>query len=302
MIRYLPYNEIDKTRWDQCIRDAPNGLIYGYSFYLDAMCRNWDALVLDDYTAVMPLTWNRKWSIYYLYQPAFTACLGVFGKAINADLVNEFLTHIPAHFKYWDIRLNAGNFFSIPGFKLHQRMNYTLSLGHSYEELQQQYRDNIRRNITRHHKSGNIISNSISPTEVLNLAKQMPAQYGAVSEVDFNKFNSLAQQLIEKGMAKVYGVKNPAGELLAGCIFLFSHSRAYYILPANHPNGRTMGASHALIDAFIRDHSQQPLLLDFEGSDISSLAFFYSSFGATQEKYSAIKLNRLPAWIKWLKK
>ena len=32
----------------------------------------WDALVLDDYAAVMPLTWRRKYGTRYLYQPAFT--------------------------------------------------------------------------------------------------------------------------------------------------------------------------------------------------------------------------------------
>jgi hypothetical protein len=42
-------------------------------------------------------------------------------------------------------------------------------------------------------------------------------------------------------------------------------------------------------------------LNDFEGSDIPSLAFFYSSFGAVEEKYSAVKLNKLPALVKWLK-
>jgi hypothetical protein len=70
----------------------------------------------------------------------------------------------------------------------------------------------------------------------------------------------------------------------------------------NHPNGRTLGASHALIDAFIEDHAAQDLLLDFEGSDIRNLAFFYSSFGAVEEKYAAIKLNRLPWWMKWMKR
>ena len=92
------------------------------------------------------------------------------------------------------------------------------------------------------------------------------------------------------------------GQLLATAVFFFSHNRAYYILVGNHPNGKTLGASHTLIDAFIKDHAGENLLLDFEGSDISSLAFFYSSFGAVEEKYSAVKLNRLPAPIKWLKK
>jgi len=44
------------------------------------------------------------------------------------------------------------------------------------------------------------------------------------------------------------------------------------------------------------------MLLDFEGSDIQNLAFFYSSFGAKQEIFPAIRINKLPFYLKWLKK
>ena len=89
---------------------------------------------------------------------------------------------------------------------------------------------------------------------------------------------------------------------LASAAFFIFQNRAYYILVGNHPNGKTVGASHALINAFIKDHAGRNLILDFEGSDIHSLAFFYSSFGATEEKYCGIKLNRLPGLLKLLKK
>jgi len=60
-IQYLTNHEIDKVKWDECINSASNGLIYAYSFYLDHMSKHWDALVLGDYNAVMPLTWNKKY-------------------------------------------------------------------------------------------------------------------------------------------------------------------------------------------------------------------------------------------------
>ena len=37
------------------------------------------------------------------------------------------------------------------------------------------------------------------------------------------------------------------------------------------------------------------------GSDIRNLAFFYSSFGATEEKFAGIRLNRLPIYLRWMK-
>jgi hypothetical protein len=62
-----------------------------------------------------------------------------------------------------------------------------------------------------------------------------------------------------------------------------------------------LGASHLLVDSFIKDHAARNLTLDFEGSDVQTLAFFYSCFGAVEEKYTALKLNRLPWLLKWVK-
>jgi hypothetical protein len=117
----------------------------------------------------------------------------------------------------------------------------------------------------------------------------------------FERLKTVYHLLKKRGLAKTYGVLSDKGELLASATYFFSHNRAYYILAGNHPNGRTLGASHTLIDAFIKDHAGQNILLDFEGSDIRNLAFFYSSFGATEEKYAAIKLNRLPWYARWAK-
>ena len=82
-IQYLKRSGIDTAKWNACIDAASNGLIYGYSFYLDTMSKHWDALVMGDYTAVMPLTWKSKYGIHYLYQPFFAASLGVFGNDLH---------------------------------------------------------------------------------------------------------------------------------------------------------------------------------------------------------------------------
>ena len=301
-IQYLQYRQIEKDKWDACISEAANGLVYGYSFYLDAMTKHWDALVLGDYEAVMPLTWNEKYAIHYLYQPPFMAALGVFGKEISAALLNDFLKAIPEKFKYWDIDLNHGNFFQLTDFNLHERMNYVLPLNESYDKISAGYRDNIKRNVKKSEQLKDSVQKNIDINEVILLAKEQLQHFTKLSELDFGHFRKLYEVLYERQMSTTYGIYTPGGQLVASAAFFFSHNRAYYILVGNHPNGKTSGASHALIDAFIKDHAGQNLLLDFEGSDIRNLAFFYSSFGATEEKYSAIKLNRLPFYLKWMKK
>lgn len=300
-IRYLAQKEIDKAKWDKCIDNAANGLIYAYSFYLDTMSKNWDALVLNDYEAVMPLTWNSKFGIRYLYQPFLTAQSGVFGSNFSEYTRDDFFQSIPPSFRYIDITLNSGNILSAPsGFET-IRSNYTLNLHRPYTDLFYNYNENTKRNIKKALQAGCTFEMGFDVEKVITLAVAQMKEQGHESAENVQRFRKLYSQLLQKKMATTYGVFS--GEtLLASCVFFFSHNRAYYILVGNSFNGRETGASHALIDAFIKDHAGKNLTLDFEGSDIPGLAAFYRGFGAMHEPYPALRVNRLPFYFRWIKR
>jgi hypothetical protein len=300
-IKYLSHKEIDKTKWDACITNAPNGLIYGYSFYLDCMAKHWDALVLNNYETAMPLTWNWKYGFYYLYQPAFTASLGIFGQ-VNERLVSSSLSAIPLKFRLIEVSLNHQNNFPSVINGYYPRSNYTLDLNKPYEDIIKTYRESHKRNITKAIQLGGKLIREISVDEIITLNEEQLKHIGGTKTQDYTKFKNLYAFLKSRDSAKTYAIMGSTNNILASAVFFFSHRRAYYIMVGNHPDGKTMGASHALIDAFIKDHAGQNLLLDFEGSDIRNLAFFYSGFGAKEEVYPAIKINRLPWYIRALKK
>ena len=298
-IHYLTHDEIDRDQWDHCISQADNGLIYGYSWYLDTTAGHWDGLISGDYEAVMPLPWRKKFGIRYIYQPFLTAQLGVFGKTVTKELVESFLKSIPKQFRLLEFPLNYRNEFSLHSHGYYVRMNYVLDLQHDYSSIHAAYRENVRRNVKKALQYGCIIKRNIPVREIVRLNQSF--QNGLTSE-EGERFSILTDQLVKSGQCHSYGVQSKNNELLAGAIFLFSNDRAYYILVGNHPNGKTLGASHLLIDSFIKDHAGQHMLLDFEGSDIQSLAFFYTSFGAIEEPYGAIRLNRLPFWARMMKR
>ena len=300
-IIYLLQNEIDKTKWDACIHNASNGLIYAFSFYLDNMAKHWDALVLGDYEAVMPLTWNKKYGFFYLYQPAFTASLGIFGHDINEQVVQRFLSSIPQKFRLIEISLNSGNHFSGSLKNSYSRANYTLDLNKDYQTLYSSYRDNHKRNIAKAFQLGSTVSREIPVDEIMKLNEEQLKHISGTKPGDYLNFKKLFEQLTTRQQAKVYGILGPNKNILSSAVFFFAHNRAYYILVGNHPDGKTIGASHALIDAFIKDHAGKDLILDFEGSDIRNLAFFYSGFGAKEDIYPFLKINRLPFYIRWMK-
>jgi len=298
-LRYLGHSQIDKKKWDHCITNAENGRIYAYSFYLDHMSPGWEALILNDYEAVFPIPWRRKWFVYYIYQPFIVAQLGLFGKQITSDLAYQFLKAIPKKFKYWDFSLNSANNFNLSHFPFYQRKNFVLPLHMQYEFIHKNYSQNVKRNIKKALRNPCFCKKDIKVNQVIELAK---AYTPGITTNDADQIAKLFNYLKSENRAATYGVFSSSGELMASAVFFFSHKRAYYILVGNHPNGRSLGASHLLIDSFIKEHAGTELTLDFEGGDIQGLAVFYGSFGAQEENYPAIRLNQLPWYIKWLKK
>jgi hypothetical protein len=298
-IHYVQQSDIDRKKWDACIDKAGNGLIYSYTYFLDCMAKHWDALVLNDYEAIMPLPWNKKYGILYIYQPAFTASLGVFGHSLDEDLIQSFIREIPKKFRLIEMALNHGNLSSAQN--LSYRNNYVLDLKHPYKALYNGYRENIKRNIKKAQQIGCTVMKNIPLENVIALSKPILQKQTNVTDADYDNLLKLYRLLHIQSKAITYGVYSNNRELIASCAYFLSHDRAYYLLVGNHPNGKTLGASHYLIDRFIHDYAEQALALDFEGSDIRNLAFFYGSFGAKLEIYPFLRINNLPFWIKWAK-
>jgi hypothetical protein len=96
MISYLKHPEIDKQKWDLCIASSSNGMANVNSWYLDIVSPGWEALVQDNYKAIMPVPLKRKYNIPYIIQPLFVQQLGIFSSNSNAITdVNHFLKYIP---------------------------------------------------------------------------------------------------------------------------------------------------------------------------------------------------------------
>jgi hypothetical protein len=63
-------------KWDRCINESSNALIYGTTTYLDHLADHWPGIVLNDYEMVMPVAWRKKLGIRYCYHVPFIQQFG----------------------------------------------------------------------------------------------------------------------------------------------------------------------------------------------------------------------------------
>jgi hypothetical protein len=291
-IRFQERNEIDTVKWDHCIQNASNGLIYARSFYLDAMAKNWSALVEGDYQNVMPLTWNKKYGFAYLYQPAFTAQLGVFFTGSEDSLILEkFVERTQMQFKFCEIFLNFAN--KVPGATDHD--NYVLNLDKTYPEIRNSYKKRLLENLR---EAGSYHLNYLDSTDYPGTIHLFKSQYGNrfphVKRTDYLHFEKLCTELTRNKMIFARQVKDSSGSLLNSSIFFRDERRIYNIMSVSLPAGREKRAHFFLLDHLIMEFAGQHLILDLEGSELPGVAEFYRKFGTVNHPYSFLKYNHLP--------
>jgi hypothetical protein len=304
MIQYLSNSTIDRRKWDECIARSFNGIVYAYSWYLDIVSPDWDALVKDDYKSVMPLTWRKKYDIKYLFQPFFTQQLGIFSaEKSDADLVQTFLDAIPTQFQFIEINLNTFNLSNLSISSIKKNLTHELDLIESYENIAKNYSDNLKRNLkkARHNKLQMAFVNQPEPVITL-FRKNRGAEISNLKERDYKTLTTLMHQAIHKGKAQIINVLNEKNELCAGAFFIESNNKVVFLFSGLSEEGKNLNAMPFLIDSFIRQNAGKNLTLDFEGSNDVNLARFYKSFGSKECVYPQIKINRLPFPVNLLKR
>ena len=303
MINYLEHNAIDKTKWDALV--ARCGNIYARSWYLDLVHPGWEALVEDDYQAVMPLTGGKKFGIHYLFQPYFAQQLGVFAPApVSRTTTEAFLDAIPKKYRFAEIRLNESDAIGedVKGVDYHR--NVLLDLNQDYETIRAQYHQNTRRNLAKAESSNLQLVDTVIPYHVVALFRDnRGASLDKWGDAEYARLTRLAQAAINHKNAFILGVSEKGvGQLLSAAIFMKTDDRITFLFSGLAEAGKQCQAMTYLLDQVIKNHAKQPVTFDFEGSDDDNLARFYLGFGGTEAPYPSYTFNRLSPVAKALLK
>jgi hypothetical protein len=253
-------------------------------------------LIYNDYEAIFPLPFKKKFGIKYLVQPVFCQQLGAFGSNVNVS-TNDFLSAIPKRF--FRVRLQLNPYFDqtnevesvqtkpagiiASSGKLTTKTNMTIQLSQPLD-----YNKDCKKNL---HRLAELPIeyqiNAISIREAIDTYRKAWGKQNP--ELGDEHYQLFANACSEKLSFTVTAHHQTEGTLLGAAIFLITPENAnrslHYVCAGPTEAGKSIGVMHGIIDFILNRYKGENMLFDFEGSSISSVASFYKKFGANEEPF-----------------
>lgn len=297
-VRHLRHAAIDRAAYDACVEAAPNGLVYGLSWWLDVVSPGWEALVLGDYRAVMPLPVRRRYGLRFVDQPLFCQRLGIFSEnppaAGDRQAFGEALRRAFPLVSRFCLDENP----RVGDFQLNTRHTHRLDLDQPYANIRAGYNRDRRQNLKRAETVGWELRPGHDIRPLVGWFQRFHARNvaGGVAPTAYRTLENLFLETETRGLSTLwYAVEN--GQPEAGAWFVRYKNRVTYLFNAATPAGRRGNARTWLLDSFFRENAGRDLVFDFESPEVPRIAGFYESFGAKPEPYVALSYNHLPCWV-----
>lgn len=292
----IQHQDIDFKKWDQTILDSETPFVFAQSFYLNATCPQWDALIIGDYESVFPLTHKTKFGFTYLPQPPFTSQLGVFGK-VSLEIEQLFFNYITQHYKLIDIELNVSN--KIVSEFINPKNTYILNYQSEYK-----FNQNTKRNINKAIENGFMVER-VEDKDVISLSQKYLNPF-LEGEVNLTKatvalLDDLLKNSIESKTLYTFKVLDKNQTIKALGHFICNGKHALYLKGTNFDKVDNSGSMHLLMKHAIEFFADKASFFDFGGGSKQGLANFYMGFGGQLSTYSFLQVNRLPRLIKFIK-
>ena len=313
-IKILSFKEIDFKKWDQCIDQSLNGTIFGHSWYLNLVCENWEAMVLGDYEAVMPLPMGKIMKYPAVISPCLAPQLGVFSPRLPApEIIDAFLSLLRSRFKFIKTGLNKYNLIGDKEFKIKSARSFNLDLIHSHSKLCQAYSRETKQTIEIGISNKISVSKGVPFQEFIQFYQNL---CGSSSKTDdelfYNKIRRLISFSILHRFGELFGAYSAENNLTAVAFVMKTTQRVTLLISAMLDNQAGISAFSLLLDDLLKQYAEKNLTLDFEilpcpdryqpgGKSFSNisdlmqiLSEIYIGLGAKMFNYPIILFNNLP--------
>ncbi|RYD72271.1 MAG: hypothetical protein EOP53_22220 [Sphingobacteriales bacterium] len=308
------HTEIHLAAWDVLVANSPQGCIFMFSWYINAMLQNWQGIVVHDKNynllAVMPLQIKSKYFLEYSMQPVLAKYWGIcFAKTTFPNYYEEYswkkkiveavISAIPKNLAKFHTNFSPAFDYILPfywkSFKPETRFTYILALKNASGNVEDNFSKSVVKKIRKANKNEIIIKEEKSFDLLFQLfAENENAKKIILPKAYYLDYKNIFKACMEHGNGFALSAFNEKNEGIASGFFLQDSHTTYFLSGIVSPAYRQSAAMNLLVTEALKIASQDTKQFDFLGSMMESIESFFRSFGPKPVPYLAVEKNKLP--------
>jgi len=258
-LRKLKREVVDDKKWDECVRQSPNGHVFAYTWYLDIVCEEWEAMVLNDYELIVPLPIQHRSFIKNVALPYWIPYLGVISKIpISESDVNTLLTQIP----YLNVSLTLNAHNKLPpkeAIDVKLTKYVVLDLILSLERLKAKFSTDLNQVIDVYERQQISVIRSLNPKEYGDFLQQQ----STVSDDQLGTLIKLISFALRYKSAGTYAAYNQRNEMIAEAFFVKSNSCLSLLHFATRHDDHDLLGPKAIVYHILKHNAESNLTMEF---------------------------------------
>ncbi|WP_052248463.1 hypothetical protein [Chryseobacterium taiwanense] len=286
MIRRLKYHEIDFKKYSDCLENSQQRKYSATKDFLDITSgKQWEALVYNDYEAVMPVPFVIKYGVKIVHNPRLCQQLGVFSSKDDIKINEDFLNYLKENYLVRIYTFNDANHFN----STIESKNNFLIFPDVYEKVYAKYSPKRKRKLRLDEE---VLQYSeikeITYDEAKNFIKTN--FIGAKSESDKLSFMKIFELFFAMNFLKFSAFYYKSK--IINIIVTFCDKDAIALLGTfNDKEYVKLSGASVLIDKAIKENIETHIF-DFEGGSLPNIEEFFRGFRPELKPYSIIESSK----------
>ncbi|MEQ1733187.1 MAG: hypothetical protein ABL940_05910 [Bacteroidia bacterium] len=293
-ITLIHNSKIDTIKWNALLDAETYDAVFGYTWYLNAVDADWQAVIVNDYEAVCAVCYGKVLTVKSLQNPVFTPQLGVYGNKNYAKAITHYLNKLFKLIRYSSaqhLEFNARQSVS-------SRVKQVLPMSGNYDVLHDGYSTNHKRNIKKATATISLEDSDDVPAFAQIIKHNL--KYEVFTDANLDTMQRLINTALARNEGFIVNAYTTDYQLAATACFITQGNELLFLKGATLPIGRSLGAMHLLFDSVINTYCNTHQLLDFGGSNAATLAQFNKGFGAHDVTYYMYSKNFNRPLVKFL--
>lgn len=282
---------MDLMQWDYTVTQSVNASVFGFSWYLDALSKDWYGLITESYHHIMPVIFRTGRHRRVIDTTEILSSHPIYSRSVlSKDVNTHFLLYLKQLASHLHISLDKMvQFYEYAKLPTYSAPLFEIDLITSYQRKKTQFEPWMANELEYWGRRGYTARKLQEHKNSTQLLCRSTLHFQTTHPFNKAQLRKLTQKMNHYHLASFYSLYSPGGKSLATAMFVRSQNHIQLLGLSKSRLHQKLPLVAMIIDYFLQVNSEKPLTLCLDNLAGPNAPKILTALGAKQVSQTIVK-------------